>query len=173
MNEVKQKKQNEKRARTSVLRQLAALQTLSLEQLKEKWLDLYGTEPPKYKKQFLIKRLAYRIQELFYGGLSEQTKSHLKKVAETDPVATVIRKIPDERKSQEAILPGTRFVRVWNGKQYEVIARDKGFEYEGCIYRSLSAVADKITGTHWSGRVFFGLKKGARRTGNKGHDAHQ
>ncbi|WP_425411288.1 DUF2924 domain-containing protein [Maridesulfovibrio hydrothermalis] len=94
------------------MRQLATLQTLSLDQLREKWLDLYGTEPPKYKKQFLIKRLSHRIQELFYGGLSEQAKAHLKQVAETDPVATVIRKIPEERKSQEAILPGTRFVRI-------------------------------------------------------------
>ncbi len=63
MNDLKKKK-NE-RAKTSVLRQLATLQTLSLGQLREKWLDLYGTEPPKYKKQFLIKRLAHRIQELF------------------------------------------------------------------------------------------------------------
>jgi hypothetical protein len=88
---------------------------MSLEQLREKWLDLYGAEPPKYKKQFLIKRLAYRIQELFYGGLSEQAKAHLRRVASSDPVATVKRRIPEERKSNEALLPGTRLVRVWNG----------------------------------------------------------
>ena len=56
------------RARHSVLRQLATLETLSMEQLHEQWRDLYGGEPPGYKRQFLIKRLAYRIQELFYGG---------------------------------------------------------------------------------------------------------
>ena len=86
--------QARERTRNSVLRQLAMLKSMSLEQLREKWLDLYGAEPPKYKKQFLIKRLAYRIQELFYGGLSEQAKAHLRRVASSDPVATVKRRIP-------------------------------------------------------------------------------
>ena len=90
---------NQDRTRNSVLRQMALLQSMSLEQLREKWLDLYGEEPPQYKKQFLIKRLAYRIQELFYGGLSEQAKVHLQQAAKEDPVATVNRRIPEKRKS--------------------------------------------------------------------------
>ncbi len=162
-------------ARPSVLRQLAVLQTLSLEQLHEKWLDLYDSKPPKYKKQFLMKRLAYRIQAAFADSnslcgerkLNEKARQCLKNVAASDPMATVLQRKPTDNKAGERILPGTRFVRVWNGRRYEVIAREKGFEYEGCIYRSLSAVADKITGTHWNGKVFFGLKKGASRTGNK------
>ena len=60
MNDLKNK--NMEPTKTSVLRQLATLQSMSLDQLKEKWLDLYGTEPPQYKKQFLVKRLAHRIQ---------------------------------------------------------------------------------------------------------------
>jgi hypothetical protein len=147
------------RTRNSVLRQLAMLKSMSLEQLREKWLDLYGAEPPKYKKQFLIKRLAYRIQELFYGGLSEQTKAHLRRVALNDPVATVKRRIPEERKNNEALLPGTRLVRIWNYRRYEVVAQLEGFEYDGRMFKSLSAVARKITGTRWNGKVFFGLKK--------------
>lgn len=83
---------NQDRTRNSVLRQMALLQSMSLEQLREKWLDLYGEEPPQYKKQFLIKRLAYRIQELFYGGLSEQAKVHLQQAAKEDLVATVNRR---------------------------------------------------------------------------------
>jgi hypothetical protein len=154
------------RTRNSVLRQLAMLKSMSLEQLREKWLDLYGAEPPKYKKQFLIKRLAYRIQELFYGGLSEQAKAHLRRVASNDPVATVKRRIPEERKNNEAILPGTRLVRVWNERKYEVIALSEGFEYDGRMFKSLSAVAREITGTRWNGKVFFGLKKVyGRKTG--------
>jgi hypothetical protein len=147
------------RTRNSVLRQLAMLKSMSLEQLREKWLDLYGAEPPKYKKQFLIKRLAYRIQELFYGGLSEQAKAYLRRVASNDPVATVKRRIPEERKGNEAILPGTRLVRVWNDRRYEVVAQSEGFEFDGRIFRSLSAVAREITGTRWNGKIFFGLKK--------------
>ena len=158
--------QARERTRNSVLRQLAMLKSMSLEQLREKWLDLYGAEPPKYKKQFLIKRLAYRIQELFYGGLSEQAKAHLRRVASKDPVATVKRRIPEERKSNEAILPGTRLVRVWNDRRYEVVAQSEGFEYDGRMFKSLSAVAREITGTRWNGKVFFGLKKVyGRKTG--------
>jgi hypothetical protein len=164
MNDLKNKKMEP--TKTSVLRQLATLQGMSLDQLREKWLDLYGTDPPQYKKQFLVKRLAHRIQELFYGGLSEQVKSHLKKVAETDPVATVIRKIPEERKSQEAILPGTRFVRIWKDQRFEVIARESGFEYDGRLFRSLSAIAREITGTRWNGKIFFGLKNSRGKKGS-------
>ena len=137
----------------------------------EKWLDLYGEEPPQYKKQFLIKRLAYRIQELFYGGLSEQAKVHIQQAAKEDPVATVNRRIPEERKSNEAILPGTRLVRVWNDRRYEVIVLADGYEFEGRTFRSLSAVAREITGTRWNGKVFFGLKKVYGRKAEGGSDA--
>ena len=80
-------RRNGSRARHSVLRQLATLETMSMAQLHEKWRDLYGGEPPRYKRQFLIRRLAYRIQELFYGGLSEAAKTHLR-----DLVAWIIPK---------------------------------------------------------------------------------
>ncbi|TKB07875.1 DUF2924 domain-containing protein [Desulforhopalus sp. IMCC35007] len=162
---------NQDRTRNSVLRQMALLQSMSLEQLREKWLDLYGEEPPHYKKQFLIKRLAYRIQELFYGGLSEQANVHLQQAAKEDPVATVNRRIPEERKSNEAILPGTRLVRVWNDRRYEVIVLADGYEFEGRTFRSLSAVAREITGTRWNGKVFFGLKKVYGRKAEGGSDA--
>jgi hypothetical protein len=162
---------NQDRTRNSVLRQMALLQSMSLEQLREKWLDLYGEEPPQYKKQFLIKRLAYRIQELFYGGLSELAKVHLQQAAKEDPVATVNRRIPEERKSNEAILPGTRLVRVWNDRRYEVIVLADGYEFEGRTFRSLSAVAREITGTRWNGKVFFGLKKVYGRKAEGGSDA--
>lgn len=76
-----------------------------------------------------------------------------------DPVATINRRIPGERKSNQAILPGTRLVRVWNDRRYEVIVLADGYEFEGRTFRSLSAVAREITGTRWNGKVFFGLKK--------------
>lgn len=64
------------------------------------------------QEQFPVKRLGYRIQELFYGGLSEQAKVHLQQAAKADPVATVNRRIPEEQKSNEVILSGTRLVRA-------------------------------------------------------------
>ena len=170
MNEPQSDKTQE-RARTSVLRQLAMLQSMSLEQLREKWLDLYGGEVPSYKRQFLIKRLAYRIQELFYGGLSEETKARLKQIAQNDPVATMKNRISAKGKPDETILSGTRLVRVWNNRRYEVTAQQNGFEYDGRIFRSLSAVARDITGTRWNGRLFFGLKKSSGTKAKEGSDA--
>jgi len=169
LQETARNEKNDGRTRNSVLRQLATLQTLTLEQLREKWLDLYGSDPPRYKRQFLIKRLAYRIQELFYGGLSETAKARLWQIAQDDPVATVEGKVSEERKSKENILPGTRCVQVWNDRRYEVTVRENGFEYDGRIFRSLSAVAREITGTRWNGKVFFGLKKsyGKKNRGGK------
>lgn len=160
MDDLKQR--NNDRSRVSVLRQLAALEKMSAEQLREKWLDLYGEKAPNYRKSFLLKRLAYRVQELFHGGLSAPAKECLKEIAAKDPVATVKVQVPDARKPQDSILPGTRFVRLWRGRRYEVIARETGFEYEGCIYRSLSAVARVITGTRWNGKIFFGVKRDYR-----------
>jgi hypothetical protein len=88
-----------------------------------------------------------------------------------DPVATVNRRIPEERKSNEAILPGTRLVRVWNDRRYEVTVLADGYEFEGRTFRSLSAVAREITGTRWNGKVFFGLKKVYGRKAEGGSDA--
>ncbi len=153
---------NGSRARHSVLRQLATLETLSMEQLHEKWRDLYGGEPPGYKRQFLIKRLAYRVQELFYGGLSEAAKTRLQQVAREDCVARVESRTSGVAQGQADILPGTRFVRIWKDRRNEVLAHPNGFEYDGRMFRSLSAVAREITGTRWNGRLFFGLKRDNR-----------
>ncbi|MDF7806258.1 DUF2924 domain-containing protein [Pontiellaceae bacterium B12219] len=162
MDELK-KQRNDERSRISVLRQLAALEKMSAEQLREKWLDLYGEKAPNYRKSFLLKRLAYRVQELFHGGLSAPAKECLKEIAAKDPVATVKVQVPEARQPQDSILPGTRFVRIWHKRRYEVIARETGFEYEGQIYRSLSAVARTITGTQWNGKIFFGVKRDYRK----------
>ena len=116
----------------------------------------------RHKRQLLIKRLAYRIQELFYGGLSEAAKTRLQQVAQDDPVARVDGRVSGTPQGQVDILPGTRFVRIWKDRRYEVLAHENGFECEGRMFRSLSAVAREITGTRWNGKVFFGLKRDRR-----------
>jgi hypothetical protein len=154
------------RNRTSVLRQLAALEKMKLAELQEKWRDLYGTEPPHFKSSFLKKRLAYRIQELFYGGISMKAKEQIAEIAESDPLLTVCDENEKARLNARSgkILPGTRFVREWKGEHYEVIARENGFEYDGRPFRSLSAVATEITGTKWNGKLFFGVSKRKRKS---------
>lgn len=147
----------------SVLKQIAHLQNLSHDELKERWAVLYGGEPPAYNRQFIIKRLAYRIQELAYGGLPEHAKAMMRDVLAAngfDENACPIGGKRTKRPSDEnAPVVGTRLIRDWNGRRYEVIVVPGGFEFEGRRYRSLTAVTRAITGTHWNGRAFWGLRK--------------
>ena len=140
----------------TVLQQVAVLRKMPLDALRLRWRALFGTEPPGYKREHLIRRLAYRIQELAYGGLSDAAKEQLTQIADAAG-DQVTRKKRRKAKSTQP-LPGTRLVREWRGVRHEVIALVGGYEYQGKPYRSLSAVAKAITGAHWSGPQFFGLR---------------
>jgi hypothetical protein len=137
----------------AVLRQVMELPTLDFAELKAHWAELYGTEPPAYNKAHLVKRLAYRIQELAYGGLSEAARERLEGLGET------------RRSGPRGDLPvaGTLLVREWQGERHEVAVTRDGFEYQGRPYRSLSAIARAITGTQWNGKAFFGLRPDSTR----------
>jgi len=138
----------------SVLAQLAALKTAPIAELKRKWRDLFDREPPPYNRRFLEHRLAYRIQELTYGGLTAATVERL------DAIADELEGKTPKRRTALVSRPiaGTRLVREWQGIEHCVTVRNDDFEYRGRPYRSLSAVARQITGTRWNGLVFFGLK---------------
>jgi hypothetical protein len=142
----------------TVLQQLMELQEMQYPALKEKWRSLYGTEPPAYKREHMVRRLAYRIQELVYGGLSEETKAQLEQIAEEDERQRRGAKAQARKPKETHPLPGTRLIREWNGQRHEVTASEGGFEYNGRRYKSLSAIAKAITGAHWSGPQFFGLR---------------
>jgi len=138
----------------TVLAQLAALKTAPVADLKQKWRDLFDREPPPYNRRFLESRLAYRIQELAYGGLSEENLERLDAIADE-----LEGKGAKRRRTQENLpVAGTRLIRDWKGVEHCVTVRTKDFEYQGRPYRSLSAIARHITGTNWNGLVFFGLK---------------
>ena len=140
----------------SVLPRLAALKTADIADLKRQWRELCGTEPPPYNRKFLESRLAYRIQELAYGGLKPETLARLEALGEQlDGGSVVLRRI---RAGEDRPIAGTRLVREWQGVQHTVTVLPDGFEYEGRPYRSLSAIARAITGTRWNGWTFFGLK---------------
>ena len=149
----------------TILKQLAELETLPTEELRSRWKVLNGQEPPRFNRQFLIKRLAYRIQEIACGGLDEHTKKRMDGLLEDEGYDELGRKVkkPVRRASERAIVPGTVLVRNWKGERHETIAMDGGgFEYRGMPYRSLSAVARAITGTRWNGPKFFGCREGSR-----------
>jgi len=149
----------------SVLRQVADLKNLTHDELKDLWKTLNGGEPPAYNRKYIVSRLAYRIQEIAYGGLSDDSREQMRRILtdggfnENGCDSSVRRKERATRQKRDMPVTGTRFVRDWNGCHYEVIAIPNGFDYEGRTYRSLTAVAKAITGTHWNGRIFFGLEK--------------
>ena len=142
----------------TVLQELAELQDMPHAALKDRWRSLYGTEPPAYKRQHMVRRLAYRVQELAYGGLSDETKAELERIAEEDERQRQGARAERRKPKDTHPLPGTRLVREWKGRRHEVTAIEGGFEYDGRRYKSLSAIAKAITGAHWSGPQFFGLR---------------
>jgi hypothetical protein len=138
-----------------VLAQLAAIKDLPAPALKTKWRALFDSEPPPYNRRFLESRLAYRIQELAYGGLKKETVERLRVLAKQYDG-----KPGGRSKGRPDRLPiaGTRLVREWQGVQHCVTVRGDDLEFQGRPYKSLSAIAREITGVRWNGWVFFGLK---------------
>lgn len=140
---------------SEVKRQLELLDLMNQAELREKFCDLFGFEPGQTNIVNLRRRLAYRIQELHFGGLSDNDKEILTRIADGDPMAN----LQNKAKGMISKLRGTRYQRVWKGKKYEVIVLGDGtFEYDGTVYQSLSAIAREITGTRWNGKLFFGVK---------------
>jgi hypothetical protein len=142
-----------------VLARLAALKTTPTPQLKEQWRQLFEGEPPAFNRRYLESRLAYRIQELAYGGLKPETVRRLENLGEElDGGRVDVRKRP----ANDRPISGTRLIRDYQGVEHCVTVRDNDFEYQGRPYKSLSAIARAITGTQWNGLTFFGLKSGRR-----------
>lgn len=129
----------------SVRRQLLAIANMSRPELCEKWRDLYGNEPPNSSREFLRRRLSYRVQELFYGGL------------ETELHAVLTSDAPKAKPKKTLLRDGAKLFRDWHGTRYEVTVRGNKYEYNGTLYRSLSGVAKAITGVLWNGKTFFGI----------------
>lgn len=140
----------------SVLAQIASLARASLPELKAQWRDLFGTEAPGINRAYLERRIAYRLQELAYGGLSETTRARLAELAKTADRGSSPR---TRMRAQDRPIAGTKLLRVWQGVEHSVTVLQTGFDYQGRSFASLSAVARQITGTQWNGPAFFGLRE--------------
>ena len=138
-----------------VLARLTALKTTPTPKLREQWRLLFDKEPPPFNRQYIESRLAYRIQELAYGGLKPETVRRLEKLGEELDGGS---KAKRHTRVDNRPISGTRLIRDYQGVEHCVTVRDDDFEYQGRPYKSLSAIARAITGTQWSGPVFFGLK---------------
>jgi Protein of unknown function (DUF2924) len=133
---------------------LARLTELDLGALRQQWRALYKADAsPHLSRELLLRAVAYRMQEVAFGGLRPERQRQLRQIAQQFNETGKIR-----RRARPELKPGTRLVREWQGRTYEVLVLDDGFSWQGAQYRSLSALARKITGTAWSGPLFFGLK---------------
>jgi hypothetical protein len=165
----------------TIAAEIARLSRLTVAELREKHRELYGTETRSRHRVQLFRRLAWRVQELEWGGLSERAKRRIEELADDrnarflpprerradgngnghrEVVAFTPRSVGDQ-----PLLPGTVLVREHRGEQHRVTVLERGFEYRGKAYRSLSAIAREVTGTQWNGLVFFGLKQRPARQG--------
>jgi len=142
-----------------ILARLGALKAMSVNELKAEWQALYDAPAPNNSRNFLEGRLAYRIQELTYGGPDKQTRRLLDLLAdEVEGTLTRKAQIADPRNP----VVGTKLIREWDGVAHTVTVLREGFDWDGRRFKSLSAVARAITGTRWNGYRFFGLRERKR-----------
>jgi hypothetical protein len=136
---------------------IAALNELTAQQLRDEWRRLHRAQPPRLSRDLLIRTIAYRMQELAYGGLSRATQRKLAALTRELKVKGSVVVTPDL-----SLRPGARLVREWRARTHTVVVTEDGFEYAGKAFPSLTKIAHAITGAHWSGPRFFGL---IRKTG--------
>ncbi len=136
----------------------------SLDELRREWRRLYHSEPPRMSRDLLARAIGYRLQELEHGGLGKATRRKLQTLAKAFRATGRIGPSPSL-----SLKPGVRLIREWHGRTHTVTVTEDGFEYSGVSYPSLTKIAKKITGAHWSGPRFFGLvSTGTPRSGSGG-----
>jgi len=134
----------------SVEERIASLPRLSTVELRRLWTEVFKTETcPPLRKNLLIPVLAFRLQEQAFGILPPELRKRLRELANKSSGSTI---------SAPAVKPGTRLVREWRGKSHVVTVAEDGYDFQGCRFQSLSEIARQITGTRWSGPLFFGLR---------------
>jgi hypothetical protein len=138
---------------TRLEKDLAALATMSPAQLRDRWALVDASPAPSVPTPLLRRLLAQRLQEKRHGALPLLVVRELERVA--SDCGTVVGPI----RRQVALTPGTRLIREWNGRTIAVEVGESGFLWEDKTYRSLSEIAREVTGAHWSGPRFFGLKR--------------
>jgi hypothetical protein len=147
---------------------LARLPKLGLRELRQHWRVLYKAEAsPHLSRELLLRAVAYRMQEIVFGGLRPEHQRQLRQFSQQFKEIGEIRP-----RARLELKSGTRLLREWRGRSHEVLVLDNGFSWQGTHYRSLSAVARKITGTPWSGPLFFGLKRNRPATQSPSQSAY-
>ena len=156
----------------NVERELAAMADMTVPQLREKYAEVFGEPCRSRHKQFLIKRIIWRLQANEQGGLSERARRRAEELANDADIRMCPPKVKVRPGGATAVgmirppadrrlpMPGTVLSREYKGRTVRVTVLEDGFEHEGQVYGSLTAVAHKVTGSHWNGFLFFGLVGG-------------
>jgi len=163
--------------RLNIAREVAALKRMTVKELRGRYVEVFGEATRSGNKDWLWKRIAWRMQANAEGGLTERALRRAEELANDADLR--LRRPPDRPASSPAsttrtakvdfgdrageLMPGTILTRPYKGRTITVTVLDNGFEFEGDVYRSLSAVAKAVTGSHWNGNYFFGWKSGRRR----------
>jgi len=163
-----------------VTAQIEIFRQMTVEQLRLKWRELYGEDTRSGNRDYLWRRLAWRVQELAYGGLSERAKTRIKELSQGDdlrmlpprgwqPLSGATQNSPSTSNSgpvrdPRIPRPGTVLSRRYHGQEIRVTVLEDGFEWNGRHFRSLSALAREVTGQRWNGLLFFGLTKPDRKS---------
>jgi hypothetical protein len=146
--------------------EIGRLRSLGLEELRLEWRRLHHGDPPRLSRDLLVLALGYRLQEIEHGGLGKSTRRKLETMAKALRTTGRIGPAPSLR-----LKSGARLVREWAGRAHAVTVTEDGFEYGGASYPSLTKIAKKITGAHWSGPRFFGLPAASKRLDAGGRGA--
>ena len=157
---------------------IAALRRMTPAQLRQRYLSVFSEASRSGNKDFLFKRIAWRIQSLAEGTLSERARRRAEELARDADIRTTLPRPPAAVAGTNTVtlrapskltahdrlpIPGSILTRKYRGRQVEVKVLPNAFEYGGQNYRSLSAVAKAITGSHWNGHLFFGLTAAQRK----------
>ena len=147
----------------SIEERLSSLPGLSRDALHQLWKELFeGHSALHLRRELMISILGYRLQEQRFGSLSARCRLRLAQQARAFEMNS---KVTSSR--QPNLGPGTRLVRQWNNQVHLVNVESSGFEYQGARYQSLSQIARLITGTRWSGPLFFGVKSMQSANGSR------
>ena len=145
-----------------VIAQIEALRGMTVGQLRLKWRELYGEDTRSGNREYLWRRLAWRVQELAYGGLSERAQARIKELGDDLRMLPSRRWQPAQGPVRDRRIPkaGVVLSRHYHGQEIRVTVLEDGFEWNGHRFKSLSALAREVTGQRWNGFLFFGLTKG-------------
>ena len=148
-----------------ITKELAMLQTMTVPQLREYYVDVFRETTTSRHKHYLIRRILWGLQQQTFGGLSSKAVQKAQELADELYLRLLPKKgkeKPSMNKASSMLSHGNILVRKYKGKDIRVLVCENGFEYQGQPYKSLTAIVKQITGSHWSGNKFFGIERSRR-----------